>query len=272
MAKLKVKSFLSWSGGKFRLLAEILPIVPASFRRYYEPFLGGGAVALEIGDRAQEMILSDKNSCLINAWEAVRDEPDRITDLLYRHKHQHDRGSEHFYSQKKLYNLNRGTGLEAAARFIYLNKSCFNGVWRCNKDGQLTITIGDHFTVPNVKAASTVVAGAAINHCEFDNISTAGDGDLIYLDPPYYSPDRLVESGYGIGKFTEHDRARMVTLAVQAGRRGATIIGSDLGTPYTRALYTRAGFIIDSFDYTYCVGGKANRRFISSELIYHNIL
>lgn len=267
-----IKSFLSWQGGKFRLLDWIMPIVPLDFKRYYEPFLGGGAMAINVGSKADELILSDKNACLINVWECVRDEPDRVLGLLKWHKHQHDRGSEHFYQQKKLYNLKRGKGSEFAARFIYLNKSCFNGVWRTNSDGVLTITIGDRFFIPDIKAVSDAIQHAAFSTVEFDCISTAGKGDLIYLDPPYYSPDRDITSGYGVGKFSEDDRARMVSLAVEAGKRGATVIGSDIESAYTRGLYARAGFIIDSFDYVYCVGGKQDRRFISKELVYHNIV
>lgn len=92
-----IKSFLSWQGGKYRLLPQLFPLFPKKIKAYYEPFLGGGAVALNISSRCQDLILSDKNDCLINAWQCVRENPDQMRELLIRHKAQHDRG----HNQKK---------------------------------------------------------------------------------------------------------------------------------------------------------------------------
>ena len=271
------KSFLSWQGGKSKILPELLPYFPNRIRNYYEPFLGGGSVALAIAPRAEGLILSDKNPCLINAWQCVREDPAGMTGLMHWHKLQHERGhhrkskSGHYYAMLEVYNQQRGWGLEAAARFVYLNKTCFNGCWRANKEGQVNVPLGDKCYVPNFRAVADRVASAMIVHSGYEIIAGAQFGDVVYLDPPYYA-DREIASDYGVGCFTADDRARMVALAAQAGRRGVTIVGSDLDTPYTRKLYGSAGFALESFDYVYCVGGTGKARFISAELIYRNLL
>lgn len=269
--------FLSWPGGKRRMLEYLGPLFPDTCRRYYEPFLGGGAVALAIAPRCGEMILSDKNSCLINAWQCVRENPEAIAVALYWHKHRHERGGRGYFDyMRKLYNSERFAGrvwgMDAASRFIFLNKSCFNGSWRSNKKGVVNITLGTRCYVPEFAPVADRIADAALIDSQFDIIESADRGDLIYLDPPYYEGHREIASEYGIGRFTEHDRAYMVELAKAAGSRGAIVVGSDIDSPYTRALYEGAGFACDAFEFVYCIGGYDKARSISSELIYHNLL
>lgn len=256
------------------MLEYLGPFFPETCRRYYEPFLGGGAVALAIAPRCQEMILSDKNSCLINAWQCVREDPEAIALDLYRHKHRHERGGRGYFDyMRDLYNdRRREWGMEAATRFIFLNKSCFNGLWRSNKQGRMNVPVGTSCHVPDLVPIADRVAQAAIVDSQFDIIESAGQGDLIYLDPPYFEGYREIASGYGVGRFSEDDRARMIKLALRAGDRGARVVGSDIDCPYTRALYESAGFICDAVPFTYCIGGQQKTRSISSELIYYNKL
>ena len=281
-AKLKMElkafnGFLSWPGGKRRLLPQFDPLLPDRVKTYYEPFLGGGAVALAIAPRCQNMVLSDKNACLINSWQCVREDPEQLSALIYRHKHRHERGGRGYFDYtRKEYDATRKAGdiwgMEAAARFIFLNKSCFNGSWRSNKKGNLTITLGNKCYVPIFEPVAARIADAAIVDSTFHIIATAGRGDVVYLDPPYYEGFREIASEYGIGRFSEDDRADMVQLARTAGSRGAIVIGSDIDSPYTRDLYTSAGFHCDGFEFTYCIGGQQKSRNISRELIYHNLI
>jgi site-specific DNA-adenine methylase len=127
--------------------------------------------------------------------------------------------------------------------------------------------------VPLFEPVADRLAGdVAIVACQFDIIDSAGPGDLIYLDPPYYEGHREIASEYGIGRFTEDDRSRMVQLAKSASLRGARVVGSDIDSPYTRTLYESAGFSCESVSFVYCIGGHQKTRTISSELIYHNKL
>lgn len=265
-----VSSFLAWPGGKARLLDILLPLFPSKIRRYYEPFLGGGAVALNIAERCKDITLSDVNPCVINAWQSVRDCPTELYALISNHKDQLDRnGRGYFDHQKREYNRARGTGIAAAARFIFLNKSCFNGSWRCNKEGNINITYGERCYLPPIVAVSSLIQNAAISDCGYESILSGSfsRSDVVYLDPPYYS-DRPIASGYGIGKFTEAHRTNMIDMAKQSG---AIVIGSDLDTPYTRNLYESAGFTVESHDHIYTIGGHQKSRSTISELMYHNM-
>lgn len=259
------------------MLPYLSPLFPEKIRRYYEPFLGGGAVALAIAPRCGEMVLTDKNPCLINAWQCVRDDPHQLRDLVFAHKHRHERGGrEYFDYMREQYNTGRAAGkiwgLEAAGRFMFLNKACFNGSWRSNRKGNINITLGDSCYVPRFEPVAKRISEAALIDSEFDIIESAGRGDAVYLDPPYYEGFRDIGSEYGIGKFREDDRARMIELARVVSSKGATVVGSDLDCSYTRALYTNAGFHCDGFEFTYSIGGSDNSRKISRELIYHNLI
>lgn len=269
------QSFLSWQGGKTRLMSKLLPLFPDTIRHYYEPFLGGGAVALTIAPRAKELMLSDKNPCLINAWQCVRDDPEGMTELMLRHKHQHERGRHYFYNIRKAYNADRAAGrcwgMTHASNFVYLNKACFNGSWRANKNGEINVTIGNACYISPYKPVSDRLMGASLTDSSFEIIKTARSGDVIYLDPPYYA-DRDMSCDYGVGRFTEDDRQNMVNMAVAASKRGALVVGSDYDTMYTRDLYSSAGFRVEIFEHTYTVGGVGKSRPISSELIYNNII
>lgn len=256
------------------MLKYLSPLFPETCRRYYEPFLGGGAVALAIAPYCGEMILSDKNSCLINAWQCVREDPEAIALGLYYHKHRHERGGRGYFDyMRDLYNEKKGeTGIEAASRFVFLNKSCFNGLWRSNKKGRVNITLGTRCYVPEFAPVADRISSASIVDSPFDIIESAGPGDVIYLDPPYYEGYREISSEYGIGRFTEDDRARMVELAKRASFLGARVVGSDIDCPYTRVLYEAAGFTCEAVEFTYCIGGYDKSRTISPELVYHNKL
>lgn len=262
----RIKPFLSWAGGKSKLVGAIEQLAPLKIRRYYEPFLGGGAVFLSLGDRASESILSDKNTCLINAWQTVRDAPGELEGLLHQHKILHDRAAQYFYSQRTLYNCGRGVGVQGAAQFIYLNKSCFNGLWRSNRSGKINSPIGDGCYIPNnLREVSETLQDVYLASSGFEIIRSAGYGDFVYLDPPYYA-DRKIASEYGVGNFSEDDRASMIELASKIAFSGAIVVGSDLDTPYTRSLYSAAGFTLNSLNHSYCVG--AGNPLISKELLW----
>lgn len=261
----KFKSFLSWPGGKYKLVEEIASIFPKRINRYWEPFVGGGAVFLNLGDRARSWTIADLNPCLVNAWIAVRDCPDGLLELLQAHKQHHCRS--YFYKVREEYNLDRGSGVRAAARYIYLNKSCFNGLMRVNKKGEVNSPIGTRFYVPeNLLEISEKLQEVSIARSDFSISLDADWGDVVYFDPPYYA-DRDIHNDYGIGAFTEDDRARMVEVARVAADKGAIVVGSDLDTPYTRKLYGAIATSIHSIAHSYTAGG-GNNPLISTELLW----
>ena len=179
--------FVKWAGGKRRLLNAILDAGPRRFERYLEPFVGGGAVALAIAHPA--MLLNDANVELMNAYRAAKRNPEDLMRLLDLHRVRHS--AEYFYlvraqSDEAL------SPLEQAARLIYLNKTCFNGLYRVNRKGQFNVPYGGRvnptlYVGRDLLRASNALRGAELydgDYREFLN-EHARAGDFIYLDPPY---------------------------------------------------------------------------------------
>ncbi len=135
----KATPFVKWAGGKRKLLEHILACAPTSFERYLEPFVGGGSVALALA--YQTMLLNDANSELINTYRAVRDDLTVLLCLLDAHQQQHSKTYFYMVREQASGNL---SPIEQAARFIYLNKTCFNGLYRVNREGKFNVPFGQY--------------------------------------------------------------------------------------------------------------------------------
>jgi DNA adenine methylase len=181
------KPFLKWAGGKTRLLPKILPYVPDSFANYHEPFLGGGAMFFAVQDRIQGRAhLTDLNEELVNAWIAVRSHQDELRPLLDWYK---ERDSKDFYYEVR---ATAEEGLVArAARFIYLNQTSWNGLWRTNsKTGAMNVPWGDRpfrgLTDEALMGLQNTLSLADAYFGDFrEACLRAEPGDFVYLDPPY---------------------------------------------------------------------------------------
>jgi DNA adenine methylase len=180
------RPFLKWAGGKSRLIQQYIPYFLKSYKNYYEPFLGGGAVFFSLQPSAA--ILTDINADLINTYCCVRDHVEELIPLLKEHKIRHDK--DFYYS---VINHSGGTDIEKAARLIYLNKTCFNGLYIINSQGKFNVPLG-RYENPNIcseillKAASEALSTSKIKQIDFIdvlNYATNSD-DFIYFDPPYY--------------------------------------------------------------------------------------
>src|SRR5438128_6763327 len=194
--------FLKWAGGKTSLLPELLKHVPSPLRRYHEPFVGGGALFFAVAPR--RAVLSDNNAELVHCYGQVRDDVHGVLDALARHVYE----KAHYQNIRALNPLHLPPAARAA-RFIYLNKTCFNGLWRVNRAGRFNVPIG-RYTNPRFHdpsaliAASQALKGAEIVHAPVEApLVTAAAGDFVYLDPPYvpvsatssfasYTPSRCV--------------------------------------------------------------------------------
>jgi len=189
--------FVKWVGGKRGLLSQIIPFLPEKFNNYFEPFVGGGALFFELFSQGKlenkKAYLFDINSELINAYEIVRDNPSDLIKLLKEFKQKHNK--EFFYEIRE---KDRDADFKKldktfrAARFIYLNKTCFNGMYRVNKKGFYNVPMGsykdpricDEETLLN---ASSALQNAVIKNCSYDEVlKYAQKDDLVYFDPPYY--------------------------------------------------------------------------------------
>jgi DNA adenine methylase len=186
-----VKPFLKWAGGKTQLLPELRKHVPVQFNRYIEPMVGAGAMFFDL--KPKDAILSDSNEELVNAYIIVRDQVNKLIDGL-----QHFVNEEKFYYQVREQKPSELSEIQRAARMIYLNKTCFNGLYRVNKAGQFNVPFG-HRKNPkicdadNLHAASKALAGVKIFLGDYLKMlgKYAKPGDFVFLDPPYHPCQQL---------------------------------------------------------------------------------
>jgi DNA adenine methylase len=224
-------------GGKTSLLPELLRHVPARLRRYHEPFVGGGALFFAVAPR--RAVLSDNNGELIHCYRQVRDDPYRVLDALARHVYE----KAHYQNVRALDPL-RLTPAQRAARFIYLNKTCFNGLWRVNRAGRFNVPIGRYrnprFRDPSsLITASEALRTVEILHAPFeDALGKAAPGDFVYLDPPY-DPVSATSSfaSYTAEGFAWDDQKRLAHACVALNRRGVRFLLSNSATGRVRELY-----------------------------------
>lgn len=244
-----MKPFVKWVGGKTQLLPQLLERVPKSLGTYYEPFLGGGALFFAL--KPERAVLSDVNPHLINAYRGVRDRYRAIVSCLLEHEHLHS--EEHYYEERA--KLNEGSGYERAARFIYLNKACFNGLWRENRKGEMNVPIGRQKSLKICDEDTLNLCSAALNcadtgiYCgDFEIVSNAKPGAFVYFDPPYVplKPTKsfTTYSAGGFGK-TEHERLRDLSMALKS--RGVHVMLSNSSAPFVYELYGK-DFTIDEVD------------------------
>lgn len=202
---------LKWVGGKRQLLHEIIPLIPENVTTYVEPFVGGGAVIFEY--QPKKAIINDLNEELINVYQVIKDSPDELIKLLTIHKEKNSK--DYFYKIRSLDRekdfLNKYSNIERAARTIYLNKTCYNGLYRVNSKGQFNTPFGRY---KNPKILNEKVIYAISNYFNNNNIKILNDdykaalkylrkGAFVYFDPPYLpisessSFTNYTENGFG---------------------------------------------------------------------------
>jgi DNA adenine methylase len=260
---------VKWAGGKGQLVGQFRELFPASFERYYEPFVGGGAVFLAL--RPARATLADLNAELIDCWKAVRDDPEGLMAALDRHPYERS----HFYHVR---DLDPGSldPVERAARFIYLNKSCYNGLYRVNRQGRFNVPFGRYARRPayyereNLLAISRLLRRVKLLRAPFEEaVAGAKSGDFVYFDPPYDPLSKTANfTSYTEGSFTRDDQRRLADLARELDRRGVMFAVSNSDTPEVRRLYR--GFRVHVVLAPRNINCKANGRGRVQELLIVN--
>jgi DNA adenine methylase len=236
------RPFLKWAGGKKRLLSHLLPHVPKRFKNYFEPFLGGGSVFFAIRSRAEKRcFLSDLNDELINAWQIVRDRPD---DLLKALKAYIGKDTEADY-----YEIREGVPrgrVARAARFVYLNQTAWNGLWRVNRWGVFNVPWGARpfrgLGHKHVSSTSAALNNVVIEDLDFrESLIRAKRGDFVYLDPPYLPiSDTSKFSGYTEQRFRASDLRELSDVCRGLTERGVHWVLSNRDNSMIRGLFGHA--------------------------------
>ncbi|MEH2277245.1 MAG: DNA adenine methylase [Nostoc sp.] len=237
------RPFLKWAGGKSRLIQQYIPYFPKSYKNYYEPFLGGGAVFFYLQPSAA--ILTDINDELINTYCCVRDNVEELISILKEHKNRHNK--DYYYSVR---NNSGGTDIEKAARIIYLNKTCFNGLYRVNSQGKFNVPLG-RYENPNIchenllRIASIALSHAEIKQADFTEVlnhATSSD-DFVFFDPPYDPINNTSYfTAYSPNSFSKKDQELLRDTCAELASRGVKVMVCNSDSEFIRKIYTNINF------------------------------
>lgn len=262
-----MRPIVKWAGGKSKLLPELTRRLPTSFNNYFEPFFGGGALFFSLRPFGRS-ILTDMNHELINFYQIVRDQPRELIGNLAGYT---EAKEEDFYATRGL-DPDSLPPVAAAARFFYLNRTCFNGLYRVNKANKFNVPYGK-YTNPDVcpadkiLAASNALANTNLIAADYTLVADLSKpGDFVYFDPPYVPVSKTSNfTGYTAGGFGSADQTRLACLFDELTDRGVHCMLSNSDTPETCALYAEHN--IESIMAPRRVGG--NRKPVA-ELIVRN--
>ncbi len=263
------RPFLKWPGGKRALVPELAARTPATFGRYFEPFVGGGALFFELARRGPlRAALSDVNARLIRTYQAVRDRVEDVIRVLRACPH--DRA---FFKHLRARDIDAADDVHLAAWFIYVNRTGYNGLYRVNQKGRINVPFGA-YTRPtvcdaaNLRACSFALAGAELR-CEPFELATARArrGDFVYFDPPYIplSPTASF-TAYTAEGFGPEQHARLAAHARTLKSRGVRVLLSNSSAPLVRQLY-RDGFELAPVEARRNINSRGRARGTVTELV-----
>jgi DNA adenine methylase len=265
---------VKWVGGKSRILSQLLPLLPqgAELMRHVEPFVGGAAMFF--ARQPERALLCDKNAQLCATYEAVRDDVEGVIDRLRELAKGHN--EERYYQLRHRYNhAKRMSQNERAALFIYLNKTCFNGLHRVNRRGEFNVPAG-RYSNPRIldeellRAASARLGRVELRCESFESLlSHAKPGDFIYFDPPYEPVSRTASfTAYQPDGFSREDQARLRDVFTALDRRRCRLMLSNSDVPFIRELYSK--YRLDTVAAPRAINCDAKRRGSVTEVVVRN--
>jgi DNA adenine methylase len=274
----KLSPFIKWVGGKRQLLAELDKYIPNEYGTYYEPFIGGGAVLLHL--KPASAVVNDLNWELVNTWQQVAEHPDELRSILRQHK---EKNSKEYYLSIREADRNgellKYSGVERAARFIYLNKTAFNGMWRVNKKGQHNVPYGKY---KNPKIDSDAITDVAnyLQHSHVqikcgdyrESLKNAKRGDFVYLDSPYDTVSKTASfTSYTSEGFGKDDQEALRDVYAELTRKGVMVLESNADTEYINELYSEVpGAVLHKVMAKRAINSKGDKRGPVGEVIISN--
>lgn len=275
-ARVRAKPFVRWSGGKGKLLPELLKWIPENFGSYHEPFLGSGALYFELQHQRPDLraTLSDANTWLTCAFGAIqRDVEDVFVPLRIYAEMYAKHGAPFYTHARDNFSPVNATGAEIAAFFVFALKTNFNGIWRVNRAGRYNVPAGRFKTPPHVcdepllRACSAALANATIVNSDFREVERrAQPGDFVYADCPYYPTSHTADfTSYTAGGFSQADQVALRDLALRLKRNGVHVVLSNSDVPAVRDLY--AAFEIREITRSGGINSDPTKRGKVSELL-----
>ncbi|WP_187647085.1 DNA adenine methylase [Nitrosophilus labii] len=278
--KIVAKPFVKWVGGKRGLVSQLLPLIPKNFNNYFEPFVGGGALFFELFNlgllRDKQIFIFDKNEELINSYLVVKNSPEKLLKRLKEFQTNHSK--EFYYEVREWDRKDDFKNLDEvlrAARFIYLNKTCFNGLYRVNKKGFFNVPIGRYkepkiYDEELILNASYALQNATIEVADFSKVlEYAKKEDFIYFDPPYYPLNETSNfTSYTDMAFLEEEQKRLYEVFNKLDKRGCFVMESNSDTEFIKTLYEK--YKIDVVYMNRFINSKKDGRLKIEEVVIRN--
>jgi len=276
---LEPKPFVKWAGGKRQLLTELEKNFPKKFGTYFEPFLGGGAVLFDLLAKKPNLkcSVSDLNSDLVLAYVTIRDKLGRLIESLENHsKNYHKDSTGYYYEIRK---QEPKSQIEKVSRLLFLNKTCFNGLYRVNSKGKFNVPLG-RYTNPNIVNRENLTTVSKflqsdkikISCRDFESIlKDAKKGDFVYFDPPYQPvSDTANFTSYTHRDFTEDDLQRLADLANQLNSKGSHVLLSNSNTKIVKKIFSSKKWKVKEIAVNRAINSNSQKRTGHKEVLIKN--
>jgi DNA adenine methylase len=276
MGDFDIPKFVKWAGGKTQLLDQFIPMFPEKFEKYFEPFVGSGAVAFYVlqNYNPKEVVLSDINEELINAFNIIKTDVENLISKLKEHKENHTSNAKEYYYEIRARNPEEMSNLDRAARFIYLNKTCFNGLYRVNSKNKFNVPIGSYKN-PDVtqedklRKVSIILKDVKIKVMSFEKVlELANKNDFVYFDPPYYPLKRSSFTTYTKNNFLEDEQKLLADVFAKLDKRGCFVMLSNSDTDFIKEIYSN--YDVSFVKARRLINSNANGRGKINEVVVRN--
>ena len=262
------KPFIQWAGGKRSLIKHIIEMLPDDISNYHEPFIGGGSVFLALQHRIQQTVLSDMNCDLIKTYCVIRDDIDNLIKRLEIHRQQHFTGSDYYETVRHSKPI---TNIDIASRFLYLNKTCYNGIYRINAAGEFYTNEDTRkknkwldFNYDNLLTVSEILSNVDIKHGDFCDTTRTAEGDFVYCDPTYDDTDHR----YTFPKFKRKDHIHLKHFMDFMSDKNVNVMISNSNTDFILELYK--DYHIETITVNNALSALRTQKMKRQELIIRN--
>ncbi len=273
------KPFVKWAGGKRQLIPEIEKHLPEKFSSYFEPFLGGGALLFHLLSENKNLkgYVSDLNSDLILAYVTIRDNLDGLLKSLQKHSNNYFSDSKSYYYSVR--ESNPKSQIEKVSRLLFMNRTCFNGLYRVNSKGKFNVPLGRYSNPNIVQEENLRSVNQFLNHNKIiikcqdfsSTVEKVKKGDFVYFDPPYQPVSKTANfTSYTNGNFNFDDLKRLAKVSNQLAKKGVNVLLSNSSSKQVRELFSSKDWEIFEIEANRAINSDSNKRTGHTELLIKN--